>query len=264
MADKLAQAEAKKAEGNAAFAAKEYEKAIGFYTEAIELDASNHLYYSNRSICLAETKKYEEAKADGAMCIKIDPTFVKGYHRKANAEFLSGDYDSASATVHAGLKVDPTMGDLKRLLQKIKAKRGGELTAKRRSNAPNKGGHDQSLQNELSDLSEQFNSTNTDLMEVKAKLEAINREMRRSDLTKDEIEALPEETPLYRSVGKMFMRADRPAVSTFLADQLAAEEKKKQDLIARQTYLQRRLQSQEANLKDLMTNLMAQQPQPSA
>mmetsp|Transcript_14670 Transcript_14670/g.19043 ORF Transcript_14670/g.19043 Transcript_14670/m.19043 type:complete len:103 (+) Transcript_14670:665-973(+) len=99
-------------------------------------------------------------------------------------------------------------------------------------------------------------------MEVKAKLEAVAREMRRNDLTRDEITALPEETPLYRAVGKMFMRSERPAVSTFLNDQLAAEEKKKQDLLARQTYLQRRLQSQEANLKDLMANLMAQQPQP--
>ena len=72
-------------------------------------------------------------------------------------------------------------------------------------------------------------------MEVKAKLEAISREMRRNDLTKDEIDALPEETPLYRSVGKMFLRAERPAVATFLKEQLAAEEKKKQDLLNRQT-----------------------------
>lgn len=33
MADKLQEAEAKKAEGNAAFANKDYETAIGFYTE---------------------------------------------------------------------------------------------------------------------------------------------------------------------------------------------------------------------------------------
>lgn len=35
MADKLAEAEAKKQEGNAAFGKKDYETAIGFYSEVI-------------------------------------------------------------------------------------------------------------------------------------------------------------------------------------------------------------------------------------
>ena len=46
--------------------------------QAIALDGTNHLYYSNRSICFAETGKLLEAKEDGQKCIKIAPDFVKG------------------------------------------------------------------------------------------------------------------------------------------------------------------------------------------
>jgi hypothetical protein len=35
-------------EGNTAFAANEYDSAIEKYTEAIAIDGSNHVYYSNR------------------------------------------------------------------------------------------------------------------------------------------------------------------------------------------------------------------------
>lgn len=80
------------------------------------------------------------------------------------------------------------MGDLKKLLARIKTKQSGQLQAKRRGGAP-----DQSLQHELGELSEAFNNTNTDLLEVKAKLESIARELRRNDLTKEEIAALPQE-----------------------------------------------------------------------
>ena len=34
--------------GNKHFAAKEYEKAVELYSEAIRLDSKNHVYYSNR------------------------------------------------------------------------------------------------------------------------------------------------------------------------------------------------------------------------
>lgn len=36
--------------GNKHFAAKEYEKAVELYSEAIRLDSKNHVYYSNRRL----------------------------------------------------------------------------------------------------------------------------------------------------------------------------------------------------------------------
>jgi len=76
--DPIPLAEIKKAEGNKAHAKKDLAAAIQLYSEAIELDPSNHVYYSNRSACLAEVGRFAEAKADGKRCVSIDPTFAKG------------------------------------------------------------------------------------------------------------------------------------------------------------------------------------------
>lgn len=63
--------------------------------------------------------------------------------------------------------------------------------------------------------------------------------------------------PLYRSVGKMFLRSEKAQIDAFLDEQVAAELKKKSDLESRQTYLTRRLTSQETALKDLVAAYQA-------
>ena len=39
------------AKGNAAFTSGKFEEAIGHFTEAIGVDPTNHVFYSNRSAC---------------------------------------------------------------------------------------------------------------------------------------------------------------------------------------------------------------------
>lgn len=41
-------------EGNEAFKAKNYAEAIAKYSDAIQLDDSNHIYYSNRRFVIKE------------------------------------------------------------------------------------------------------------------------------------------------------------------------------------------------------------------
>jgi stress-induced-phosphoprotein 1 len=79
------QAEFKKAEGNKAHAKKDYSAAIRLFSEAIELDPSNHVYYSNRSACLLEVGRFAEAKADGERCVSIDPTWPEPCERSSAA-----------------------------------------------------------------------------------------------------------------------------------------------------------------------------------
>ncbi len=58
-----------KAKGNAAFSAKNFDEAIGHYTQAIEAATDNtadavHVLYSNRSACYSGLKQWEKALED--------------------------------------------------------------------------------------------------------------------------------------------------------------------------------------------------------
>jgi tetratricopeptide (TPR) repeat protein len=60
----ISQATTLKDQGNKAFAAKRYDEAIDLFTQAIALDPSNHVLYSNRSAANAGKKMWTEALAD--------------------------------------------------------------------------------------------------------------------------------------------------------------------------------------------------------
>jgi len=53
-----------KAQGNKAFAAKEWDTAIDLFTQAIHLDPKNHVLYSNRSAAYAGKKRWDDALKD--------------------------------------------------------------------------------------------------------------------------------------------------------------------------------------------------------
>ncbi|KAG0023612.1 Hsp90 cochaperone [Podila clonocystis] len=101
-------AEEFKAQGNKAFLAKDYPTAIDFFSKAIELDASNHVLYSNRSACYASQKNYQKALEDGEKTVELKADWAKGYGRKAAALFGLGRYPEANDVYEAGLKLEPT------------------------------------------------------------------------------------------------------------------------------------------------------------
>jgi small glutamine-rich tetratricopeptide repeat-containing protein alpha len=80
MEDK-AQAEKNKQAGNALMTSKRYDKAVDAYTEAIRLDPSNPVYYSNRAAAHSSKGDHLSAVADAEKAISVDPKFVRGYSR---------------------------------------------------------------------------------------------------------------------------------------------------------------------------------------
>lgn len=102
-------AEEFKQKGNDAFREKKFPEAIEFFTEAIKAsETPNHVLYSNRSACYASLHKYDEALHDAKECVKINPTWAKGYNRVGAAEFGLSNYDDAITAYNKALELDPS------------------------------------------------------------------------------------------------------------------------------------------------------------
>ena len=80
-------------EGNKACAAKEYQRAISSYSEAIKVGDSNHdcksedlaVLYCNRCHCYLKLGRPTDALRDAEECVRKNPRSVKGFFRRAIA-----------------------------------------------------------------------------------------------------------------------------------------------------------------------------------
>ncbi|XP_068600507.1 stress-induced-phosphoprotein 1 [Brachionichthys hirsutus] len=111
-----------KDQGNKALSTGNIDEAVRCYTEALTLDPSNHVLFSNRSAAHAKKGSYENALQDACQTIKIKPDWGKGYSRKAAALEFLGRLEDAKATYHEGLQQDPNNQQLKEGLQNTEAK----------------------------------------------------------------------------------------------------------------------------------------------
>merc|ERR1712228_527437 len=110
---KREQALAAKKRGNTAYAAQDWKKAIEEFTNAIALDPTDHVFYSNRSGCHANLGDYETALKDARTCVEKKPDWAKGYSRVGLALYQMGKYYEAKDEYEKGLKIDPNNATLK-------------------------------------------------------------------------------------------------------------------------------------------------------
>lgn len=120
MADAAKAAELKD-KGNKFLQAGDFTKAIECYTEAIQLDPSNHVLYSNRSAANAKDQKYEQALSDAEKCVELKPDWGKGYSRLGAAYSFLKRYDEAEKAYTKGLQLDPENAQLKSSLEEARA-----------------------------------------------------------------------------------------------------------------------------------------------
>lgn len=92
-------ADALKAEGNKLFAEKKFTESIEKFSQAIELDPTNHVLYSNRSGAYASLKDWSKALDDATKTTEIKPDWAKGWGRKGTA--LHGEGDLGRFQPHA-------------------------------------------------------------------------------------------------------------------------------------------------------------------
>mmetsp|Transcript_895 Transcript_895/g.2074 ORF Transcript_895/g.2074 Transcript_895/m.2074 type:complete len:382 (+) Transcript_895:352-1497(+) len=90
-----AEAEREKERGNNLLKDGKLDDAIDAYSKAIEIDGSNHIYYSNRSHAYAKTENFPSALADANRCVELKPDWAKGYNRLSAAFRGLGDQAKA-------------------------------------------------------------------------------------------------------------------------------------------------------------------------
>ncbi|KAL2461781.1 Outer envelope protein 64 [Abeliophyllum distichum] len=115
-----ASAELAKEKGNQAFKDKQWQQAIGFYTEAIKLSSSNATYYSNRAAAYLELGSFLQAEADCSKAIDLDKKNVKACLRRGTAREMLGYYKEAIEDFRYALVLEPNNKRAAQSLDRLK------------------------------------------------------------------------------------------------------------------------------------------------
>ncbi|XP_066374647.1 U-box domain-containing protein 70-like [Miscanthus floridulus] len=117
--------------GNELFKQKQYHEAAIHYTRATKTNPKDPKAFSNRAQCHIYLGAYPQDLEDAQKCVELDPTFLKGYVRKAKVQFLMENYENAMATYLEGLRCDPNnlevLDGLRRCAACIKRANGGDV-----------------------------------------------------------------------------------------------------------------------------------------
>jgi len=108
-----------------AFAQKDMPSAELLYGKAISVLATlpgkqEAALFSNRAMVRLNMNKVEESLEDSKKCLEVDPTFVKAWHRKAQALIRLSEWDDAIAAAEEGMKVEPDNKAFPEIIEKAK------------------------------------------------------------------------------------------------------------------------------------------------
>merc|ERR1719152_599970 len=133
-------AEAARQEGNELFKAGKHPEAIAKYSEAMKRNPKDHVPYSNRAACYQKLMEWQLALKDAETSITMEPTFVKGWSRKASIHFFLKEYHKSMDAYNAILKIEPDNAEAKAGLDRViamvnMASQSGEVDAERQQRA---------------------------------------------------------------------------------------------------------------------------------
>ena len=93
--------------GLASLNKKEYDKAIGDFTEVIRLDPNNTLAYFDRGLAYDNTGDYEKAVSDYTEAIRFDSDFVPSFFNRGIVYGKQGKYAKAISDFTEAIRLDP-------------------------------------------------------------------------------------------------------------------------------------------------------------
>merc|ERR1719198_37753 len=121
-------AEAARQEGNELFKRAQVENDISLYAKAIEKygdtmkrNPKDHVPYSNRAACYQKLMEWQLALKDAETCVGMEPTFVKGWSRKAGIHFYLKEYHKAMDVYNKIIELEPENEEAKRGLEQVVA-----------------------------------------------------------------------------------------------------------------------------------------------
>lgn len=117
--------------GNKAYGAKDFDKAIELYSQAI-MCKPDPVYYSNRAACYNAMHDWDKVIEDTTAAINLDPEYIKALNRRANAFDHQGKYSEALLDFTASCIIDnfrnPQSADaVEKLLKKFAERKAKEI-----------------------------------------------------------------------------------------------------------------------------------------
>ncbi|KAF7283492.1 hypothetical protein GWI33_000389 [Rhynchophorus ferrugineus] len=99
-------------QSNAACQNGDFSTAVALYTDALQLDPTNHILYSNRSAARLKQGLFTQALQDAITARDLCPTWPKAYYRQGVALQCLGRHGEALAAFSQGLAQDPSSQQL--------------------------------------------------------------------------------------------------------------------------------------------------------
>ena len=81
------------------FKGENYERAVKHLTVALSLDEKSHVLYSNRCTAYIALESYDKAMEDADECVRLQPSWAKGYLRRGSVYFRMGQLEKAEVTL---------------------------------------------------------------------------------------------------------------------------------------------------------------------
>ena len=100
------QFQAKRSEALSAFSEGEWEKAIGLFTEAIQLNANSAVPFAKRGACFPKLKKPNACIRDCTRAIELNPDSAPAYKFRGRAHRLLGHFLEAAKDLRQACKID--------------------------------------------------------------------------------------------------------------------------------------------------------------
>ena len=96
-----------KGKGNELMQKGQHKTAIGYYSKAIELDATNAVFYANRAAAYTHLNQYSEAVRDCEKATQIKPDYSKAFSRLGTAHFYMQNFAGAVGAFQSAADLEP-------------------------------------------------------------------------------------------------------------------------------------------------------------